>query len=56
MSRVSILGISGFPTCESQTKWHLDVAPMANNKEYYMVSGGCGESCEFVYARGSFVY
>ncbi len=55
--------ISGLSTWESQEKWHLDVDPMANHKEYYKGEGGGfhqiqghADSCESVYACGLFVH
>jgi len=44
-------------------KWHLGVGPMTMHRGYYKGEGGgfppslrCGESCEFEFARGSFVH
>jgi len=37
---VSILGILGLSTWESQEKCHLGVVPMVNLKEYYKGEGG----------------
>jgi hypothetical protein len=44
-------------------KWHLDVTPMVNHEKYYKggrwwlpPSLGYDESCESVYARGSFMH
>jgi len=53
IARVLVSGILGF-----LTKWHLDVVPMVNHREYYKGEGGspslsCGEFYESLYARGS---
>jgi hypothetical protein len=58
-SKVMRVPISGLPTWESQEKWHLDVDPMINHKEYYKGEGGDFhqiwghvEFCESMYACG----
>jgi hypothetical protein len=57
---VPILEILGFQLGSFGTKWHLGAGPVARHREYY--KGGRwwlppnlshGESCEFVYVRGS---
>jgi hypothetical protein len=40
VSRVPILKILRLPTWESREKWHLDVAPMVDDKKYYKKEGG----------------
>jgi hypothetical protein len=57
--RVSIMGILRLPLASLETKWHLGVGFMAMHRVYYKGEGGGfphGESCEFVFARGSFVH
>jgi hypothetical protein len=34
------LGITSSQLGSLETKWHLDVAPVANHKEYYKWEGG----------------
>jgi hypothetical protein len=60
---VPILGISGFQLWNPKTKWHLGVSPVARHREYYKGEGGGfppslgrGESCESMFAHGSFVH
>jgi hypothetical protein len=38
--RVLILGISGLPFWNPETKWHLGAGPMARHREYYKGDGG----------------
>jgi hypothetical protein len=48
--------ILGLPLGSFGTKWHLVAGPMARHKIYYKevhYKGEGGESCEFVFARGS---
>jgi hypothetical protein len=51
---IPALGISGLPFENPKTKWHLGASPMAKHRIYYKGEGG--ESCEFVFARGSSVH
>jgi hypothetical protein len=58
VAKVPILRILWLPIWESWEKWHLDVAPVANHREYYKGEGGgfppsldYGESCESMYAN-----
>ncbi len=37
---VPIYGISRFQLESPETKWHLNVGPMANHREYYKGEGG----------------
>ncbi len=60
---VPILGISRLPLGSPGTKWHLGAGPVVKHKIYYKrgrwwlpPSPGCGEFCEFVFARHLFVY
>ncbi len=60
---VLISGISGLQLGSPETKRHLGVGPEAEYKEYYKggrwwfpPSPGRGESCEFLFARGSSVH
>jgi len=61
--KVLIMGISKLPLGNSETKWHLDVDPVARHIVYYKGEGdgfpsswGRGESCEFVFTHGSFLH
>ncbi len=61
--KVPTSGISGLSLWSLGTKWHLGAGPMARHREYYKggrwwlpSSPGRGESCEFMFARGSFVH
>ncbi len=63
MLGIPILGVSGLPSWDSGTKWHLDIAPMANNIEYYKggrwwlsFNLGHGEFYDFVYVCDSFMH
>ncbi len=63
MARILISRISGLSTWESWEKWHLNAALVVNHRKYYKrgrwwlpSSPSHGESCEFVYAHGSFVH
>jgi hypothetical protein len=59
---VHCLSILGVPIWEPETKWHLDVGPMARHKKYYKgrwrlpPSPSRGEFCESMFARDSSVH
>jgi hypothetical protein len=62
-SRVLIVRISRLPLGSPGTKWHLSAGPVTRHIVYYKggrwwlpPSLGRGESCEFVFAHGSFVH
>jgi hypothetical protein len=63
VATIPILGISGLALGSPETKWHLGAGLMAKHKVYYKGEGsgfppspGRGESCEFVFACGSFMH
>jgi hypothetical protein len=60
VTRVPTVGISRLPLGSPGTKCHLDAGPVVSHRVYYEGEGGGfprssgrGESCEFVFARGS---